>query len=506
MTKYLNEKEMLSAYLDGELSPEEINIIEEKLSYSKELKEQLDELIKLKALTKKSIPELPEDPYFETRLMANIEKKGSGFPLKKYAPVFSFVLLAAFLMVFFKAKPDFFGNMFDMQKKEIARLYTQNLKPLLFASRLSNEDIFNFAMYKQLPLDNNDKQYLELGYSPDGKEYFEVKSGKVKEGGLDLYKFVTALNLNSNQKKVVDSILNSYSTKLQTEILISDNNALAINPNLWNFNKAIAADIFRYAASVNKNVLNKIVPLSANYYDNPKVVAAINEIKSNDNSDYIFFTPDSIFTYKVDKERIRKELKKMKIELQKGLAEVNVNLPKEIRLNIDQTIKSLKKEKAWAHSFKVNFDSNLCKVEIPDIVIPQFDMHELDKLDEKLNEAFSNLRNFNFKIEKYDDNQIHMKYKMGDSTYEFNSTIPNVDSIMKYSKKHKNDFRFNDDSLKIVIKQLQDSLRFNLNLPEIKEQIRHFQKQMLQFQEQMKKMDSDAIKKRISKPKEPVEI
>ncbi|MDP4116740.1 MAG: hypothetical protein Q8903_11430, partial [Bacteroidota bacterium] len=100
MTKYVNEKEMLSAYLDGELLPEEKNLIEEKLSYSKELKEQLEELRKLKALTQKSIPLIPEDPYFETRLMAQIDKKNTGsFKVKKYVPVFSFVLLAAFLMV-----------------------------------------------------------------------------------------------------------------------------------------------------------------------------------------------------------------------------------------------------------------------------------------------------------------------------------------------------------------------------------------------------------------------
>ncbi|MDP4115975.1 MAG: hypothetical protein Q8903_07565, partial [Bacteroidota bacterium] len=473
-----------------------------------ELKEQLEELRKLKALTKKSIPLIPEDPYFETRLMAQIDKKNTGsFKVKKYVPVFSFVLLAAFLMVFLKAKPDFFNNVFDLQKNKIASLYTQNLKPLLFASRLSNDEIFNFAMYKQLPLDNNDKQYLLLGYSPEGKEYFEVKSGNIKEGGMDLDKFVTALNLNNNQKKVVDSILNSYSTRLQTEVLINDKNALAINPNLWNYNKVIAADIFRYAASINKSVLNKILPVSVSYYDNPKVVAAINKIKSDDNADYIFFTPDSIFTSKVDKEKIKRDLQKMKIELRKGLQEVNINLPKEIRLNIDQTIKSLKKEKTWAHDFKVNFDSNECRVEIPQIVIPQFDMPELDKLDERLNEVFNNLKNMDIKIEKFDDNQIRMKYRMGDSSYEYKGNIPNIDSIMKDARKHnKGNYKIDGDSLKIVIKELQDSLKLNFNLPEFKEQMKYFQKQMQQFQEQMKNLDTDGIKKRIKKPKEPVEI
>ena len=40
--------ELLSAYLDGELSPEEVRLLEEKLSYTPELRDKLVELKRVK--------------------------------------------------------------------------------------------------------------------------------------------------------------------------------------------------------------------------------------------------------------------------------------------------------------------------------------------------------------------------------------------------------------------------------------------------------------------------
>jgi len=75
--------ELLSAYLDGELSPEEIKQLEEKLSYTPELRDQLTELKRVKELTKSSINKIPEAPYFETRLFSYLEEKTNGNKIKK---------------------------------------------------------------------------------------------------------------------------------------------------------------------------------------------------------------------------------------------------------------------------------------------------------------------------------------------------------------------------------------------------------------------------------------
>ena len=51
MMKRYDKYEMLSAYIDGELSDEEIKSLEEELKFSKELQDKLNELKRIKQLT-----------------------------------------------------------------------------------------------------------------------------------------------------------------------------------------------------------------------------------------------------------------------------------------------------------------------------------------------------------------------------------------------------------------------------------------------------------------------
>jgi len=88
MKKRYDEIELLSAYIDGELSHEEEKTLEEKIALSKELKEKLAGLKKLKQLTQKAYKPITESPYFETRLTAEINSSNPVFvKLKKYSPI-----------------------------------------------------------------------------------------------------------------------------------------------------------------------------------------------------------------------------------------------------------------------------------------------------------------------------------------------------------------------------------------------------------------------------------
>ncbi|MCA2005149.1 MAG: hypothetical protein LDL01_05065, partial [Ignavibacterium sp.] len=262
MNNNLYDIEMLSAYLDGELSPKEKIYIEEKIKSSLELQRKLNELKKLKSVTSESKPLLEESFYFEERLMASLNSsKNNSDKLKKLIPVFSFSGIAIVLIFVLSINPAFIKNIIEEQKGNLADFYKANLKPLLYAANLSSEDIFNFALNEELPLDPSNSQILKLSYDQTGKEYFEIKQNSEARSKNNFDNFVNALELNEQEKSQMDSLLKVYSEKISSQILVSDRNAIAINPNIWNLRKAVLADIIAFAKRHGNENFQKIAPV-----------------------------------------------------------------------------------------------------------------------------------------------------------------------------------------------------------------------------------------------------
>jgi len=211
MKRKTKDFELLSAYLDNELSYEERVQLEENIKSSLQLQKKLEDLKRIKQLTSSAYNKIPESPYFETRLFASLDAKEPWYKkVLKWSPAIGLAFATIIIMVVLKSNPETFNNLIDTQKSNIAGFYKENLQPLLFAADLNREDIFNFAMYKQLPLDKDDKQFLHIGYDKTGKEYFEIKSVEPQKDENNFEKFVIALNLDENGKKQIDSIMNQY--------------------------------------------------------------------------------------------------------------------------------------------------------------------------------------------------------------------------------------------------------------------------------------------------------
>ena len=67
----MNDKyfELLSAYVDNELSPEDIIRVEEMIASSLEMQKKLEDYKNLKSLAQ-SVKRIPPSPYFETRVVS----------------------------------------------------------------------------------------------------------------------------------------------------------------------------------------------------------------------------------------------------------------------------------------------------------------------------------------------------------------------------------------------------------------------------------------------------
>jgi hypothetical protein len=512
MRKYNAKYEILSAYLDGELSAGESEELEEKLKFSKELQDKLNELKSIRNLTVSSFKRLPEAPYFETRLAANLNHKGVFFDrFRKWTPALSFTALAIVLMIFLKFNPGVIDELVEQQKTNLAGFYQENLRPLFFASDLSNEDVFNFAFSKQLPLDRSNGQYLKLGYDNAGKEFFEIKNlgGSVPINNLE--RFTATLKLNNKQKQQVDSILQSYTEDLQTQVLVNDKNTVAINPNLWNYNKAILADIMSFARDANKEEFNKIVPAGYFEYNNPDVRTIVNKVKDNKDNKYIFFTPDTIFTepYEFDKKKFEEEMARAKDEMKKGMEEADRSLQNmRIELRLDSSLAKLKNNPSWGKNFNVYIDSNICRVHLSKIDIPDFQLPDLDSISAQVEEAMKNIPPIIIDVPDGKGAKSYtFKYEYSDSTSNpVRVNIPDVDSILKSMGIYQGDSliynrkgnHYLPDSLTSVFKMFDDSMMY-FNKGEFKKEMKQLQKEMEKMREEMKRLrieiHQDTLKK-----------
>ena len=103
--------ELLSAYLDGELSQEEKQIIEDKIKSSIELQNELAYLKKIKETTSSAYSKLDESPYLETRVSAKLsEKRSFGSLIYKWSPAIAVGVLTIGVMALLKFNPDFFDR------------------------------------------------------------------------------------------------------------------------------------------------------------------------------------------------------------------------------------------------------------------------------------------------------------------------------------------------------------------------------------------------------------
>jgi hypothetical protein len=512
MNNFYKEYEMLSAYIDGELNEKEVNYIEDKIAVSKDLQIKLAELKRLKELSQSSFQKVADSPYFETKVLAGItSENASRFKFGKWIPVAGVTVATIILMLFLKSNPNFFDSIIEEQKSKLAGLYTENLKPLFITAGLTNEDVFNFALYRKLPLDKERGQYLQLGANEDGTEFFEIKAASLREDKNEFENFISALELNHKQKKQIDSILESYVEDIKTQVLVNENKTVAISPKLWNYNKAIFADIMAFAKDANREQYVKIVPAEYSKLERSKLMEIAHFVKNAEDSDYIFVTPDTIFIerFTFDKEQFADDMKKIQVDIKKNLLEVEKELKeKDIVLRLDDNIIKLQTKGGWDKNFEIFIDTNVCRVRVPNFSVNLSDIHlpNLEVLEEQIAAATQNLKSFTIRIpgDVQVKKNFKYKYERGDSSgkFKYDISVPlSPEAFFKDSLLFNNEiFKLKADSLSREWKfMFDDSIIFNQK--DFKLQMKEFQKEMQKLREEMLRLQKD-LKEEPSKIKE----
>ena len=519
MRKNNTDIELLSAYVDGELSPAEKKYIEEKIKSSLELQKELADLKKLKELTSASVDHISESPFFETRLFANLnEESKSKINLKKWIPISSLTVVTLALMAVLKFNPNLMDNIIKEQESNLVGFYKENLQPLLYAANLTNEDIFNFAVYQELPLDNTNNQILKLGYDTKGAEYFEIKKANEINEPDNLRKFVAALDFDEDEIKKVDSIIGSYSEQISALVLVNDQNAVAINPNIWNTRKLILADILAFAEKHASTNFNKMIPNQTMQFDDRSVAKWVNEAKAMKDNQYIFCTSDSIFKedFVFDITEYEKNLEKMA----ENLAELSEQtaVVREYHFKVDSSNNKKNRNTDWTKQFKVFVDSDLIKVSVQSVAvdIPEIDLPDFDSIAIVIHEATQNVRNVRPPAPP-------MTVGNKSYNYEYNTVTPrkkgrtviNLDSLMQINNKQNEKIRV-EQKERIKKESKENNIQFYsgdslilMQNQELKKEMDKLRKELQRFREDFKDpqiKNNDTIKKDSSSDVDVIEI
>lgn len=370
---------LLSAYLDNELSDSEKEYIEKRLQTSVELRNKLEELKRVKETTADCKTELPSNDYFEQKVMsALLEDKPKSLFSKKWVPAFGVAVASLVIILSLNINFEFIKSFFENQKN-LSSDYAGNLKPLFLPSEITSEDLFNFALYEELPLKNYENQVLRIGLDNSGKEYFEVKKSEIETNYNNLNNFLSKLNLTENKKSKVDSLFKDYANQLSKHILVGSDNAIAINSAVWNLRKAMLADFISLTRELDTKNFDRLASL----YNLPipkKYVAWNKALDSIHTNKYIVFTPDSVFTSELNLTP-------------QDLAELNLD-KKFFRIDFD----SLFTQRGGR--VKIVRSPDFVQVQVEEIEIPDIQIPDLNSFVELIEKSIKNQPNLNLVTEE----------------------------------------------------------------------------------------------------------
>jgi hypothetical protein len=296
-------------------------------------------------------------------------------------------------MFFFKHHKQEISRMLEEGKNNIVSFYTSNLKPLFTQTQISEEDLFNFALYKSLPLDKDKNKVLVLSNDNLGNREYVIKSAMFNPATGNYETFSRYFGLTKHEKEKADSILNSYKKEVYASVFINDKNTFAVNPKISELQQAMLADIISFAQRIDKRKAEEMFHQSFSGYDNQKMASLISSARRKPEDEFILITPDTVARtrFSWNNQNFNKQLE----EFEKHRSKAENNIDFKIHFNPEAE----DAEHALPKNFKFSLDSNMLKVVLP------MDAGKIakmvgDSIRTKLNEVAQNLKNLSVDLKK----------------------------------------------------------------------------------------------------------
>jgi len=333
--------------------------------------------------------------------------------IKKYLPLFSLILLTVSLLIYFGFE-QVDKSVKQTENNLIGDLYSKTLKPLFSNEQITKEDVLNFALYNNLPVNKEENKILQIKDNPSGSEIIEVRKSGIKENTDNYSKFVKKMELNNNQVDELDSLLESFKENITNTIFSDDNKTIAIDSRIGLLHRILRTEIFDFISRVKTKNDFQIAHTESSLRNFNRIIE--NE-KSKSIRNYIFITPDTVL--QSDAEFTREDLHR---EIHKN------NLGKSPIIKIihkDDEIekRSVNKENKWTYKT----DSNLVEVLLTESYFEDLEIEKYDELNTILDSS-SNKFNISIGLSNADDMNFSVSTSKTDSIHEIQFEF-NLDNL-----------------------------------------------------------------------------
>lgn len=254
--KIENEQQLdllLTQFLDGALSESERKEIESFVQMDISAQKKLEELKRLKELLGAK-QKLTPDVGFWTRFSIVMDEQQkeeySMLPFsRKYIPAMATTLAALCLVV---------GAVIIQNRMQIIQYYSDKthavkeayeknilhgqLLPLF--TNVDKDQALQFSLLGTLPLD--DKSNTELRVDEQSEKGYRIEVGKdskKKTKQVTFNHFLATVKPTDDQKRLIDSMLELTGHRIESSVLLGENNAMAIAPDLPKLNKMMVTNI-----------------------------------------------------------------------------------------------------------------------------------------------------------------------------------------------------------------------------------------------------------------------
>jgi hypothetical protein len=343
--------------------------------------------------------------------------------LKKSIPFVSLLILSAILMFILKNKKNEIGQTLSDSKNALVAL-VQGLRPLAFQTKITNEDLFNFALFQSLPIDDKKEKILILNTEGDNQS-FEIRNlDKVNESS-NFNSFVEYLNLKDTEVNTLDSILNSYKKPIYSSVLISPDETYAVNPELQNTQRLMLADLIEFSQKVDSE---KSAQLFNQKFERNQLSNLLAKRVEDLKKDFIIISPKTVTTTKLDWNNKELDRQIAIIEREK-INTPDIPKPPQIPVNFKIKTEEKKRDVSKKFEFEHQSDSNWQKIVIP---IDQFKLAEEfnGNLRISLDELSKKLRDMKITIPQIEKNIVSSKLRKAITNNKNHSGIANPYTII----------------------------------------------------------------------------
>jgi hypothetical protein len=303
---------LLSQYVDGVLSEQEAQKVESLLAMDTSAQQCVEELKRLKELLA-SKQKLTPDIGFWTRFSMAMEeqkmKEQNLLPfLRKYIPAIS-IMATAVVVVFgtlvIQNRMQFV-QIFSQKTYAVRNAYEKKFLPnslLPLFSKVDKDRALQFSLFGTLSLDDKSKTALRVDEQSEKGYRIEFgKDLKSQAKAVTFDNFIAEVKPSDKQKKIIDSLLELSGRRIESSVLIGENNTMAIAPDLPMLNKIMVTNIASCLEPLQQARFERLLeandaPYSVTTQRVPtgKNVSTIHHIQKSSQSDRFFIiTPDTM--------------------------------------------------------------------------------------------------------------------------------------------------------------------------------------------------------------------